>query len=249
MAKKDRIDKLIFERGLAPSRERAQAYIMAGKVLVGEQKVEKPGQKFPLDCEIRLLGEDQPFVSRGGLKLDKAIQQFNIKVKNRLAMDIGASTGGFTDCLLQNQACFVFAIDSGTNQLDWKLVTNSKVKNMEKCNFRHLTMTEVGTHVDLAVIDVSFISLTKILGNCFRFLVKGGQVIALIKPQFEAGKDQVKKGGLVNDSNIHQKVVESVKHHAESIGFVCKNLDLSPIQGKKSGNQEFLIHLEKPYNC
>lgn len=248
MAKKDRIDKLIFERGLAPSRERAQAYIMAGKVLIGAQKIEKPGQKFPIDCEIRILGEDQPYVSRGGLKLAKAIQQFNIEVRNRLAMDIGASTGGFTDCLLQNQASFVFAIDSGTGQLDWKLVTNPRVRNMERCNFRHLTMNEIGTYVDLAVIDVSFISLTKILGNCFRFLVKGGQVIALIKPQFEAGKDQVKKGGLVNDIEIHHQVIENVKSHAESIGFACKALDQSPIQGKKSGNQEFLIHLEKPHS-
>ncbi len=222
---------------------------MAGKVLVGAQKVEKPGQKFPVDSEIRLLGEDQPYVSRGGLKLAKAIQQFNIEVKNRLAMDIGASTGGFTDCLLQNQASYVFAIDSGTNQLDWKLVTDPRVKNMEKCNFRYLTMAEVGTYVELAVIDVSFISLTKILGNCFRFLVKGGQVIALIKPQFEVGKDQVKKGGLVNDNKTHDQVVETVKKYAQSIGFVCKALDQSPIQGKKSGNQEFLIHLEKPHSC
>ncbi|MCG8338433.1 MAG: TlyA family RNA methyltransferase [Proteobacteria bacterium] len=248
MAKKDRIDKLIFERGFAPSRERAQAYIMAGKVLVGTQKIDKPGQKFPVNCEIRILGEDQPYVSRGGLKLAKAIQQFNIEVKNRVAMDIGASTGGFTDCLLQNQASFVFAVDSGTNQLDWKLISNSRVKNMEKCNFRHLTMADIGTHVDLAVIDVSFISLTKILGNCYRFLVKGGQVIALIKPQFEAGRDQVKKGGLVNDTEIHHEVVETIKRHAESIGFACKALDKSPIQGKKSGNREFLIHLEKPHS-
>ncbi len=246
MSRKERIDKLIFERGMAPSRERAQAYIMAGKVLVDSQKVEKPGQKFHFDSDIQILGADQPYVSRGGLKLAKAIQMFKIDVKHRLAMDVGASTGGFTDCLLQYGAALVFAIDSGTNQLDWKLVTDHRVKNMEKCNFRHLSLDAVGTYVDIIVIDVSFISLHKILGNCFNFLTKGGQIIALIKPQFEAGKDLVKKGGLVNDAEVHQSVIESVKDFAQSVGFIIKGIDQSPIQGKKSGNQEFLIYLVKP---
>jgi 23S rRNA (cytidine1920-2'-O)/16S rRNA (cytidine1409-2'-O)-methyltransferase len=245
MPVKERLDKLLFEKGLAPSRERAQAYIMAGKVLVNTQKIEKPGHKCLLDSEIRILGTDQPYVSRGGLKLEKAIRLFDVDVTHKLAMDIGASTGGFTDCLLQHQASFVFAIDSGTNQLDWKLKTDPRVKSLEKCNFRHLTLGSVGTFVDLIVIDVSFISLKKILGNCITFLIRGGDLIALIKPQFEAGKELVRKGGLVTDQEVHQTVISVIKDFAQSVGFSVKAVDTSPIQGKKSGNREFLIHLVK----
>ncbi len=242
---KVRIDKLIYEHGLAPSRERAQAYILAGKVLVNEQKIDKPGTRVMRNAQIRIKGVDQPYVSRGGLKLAKAISAFNIQTKNRIVMDIGASTGGFTDCLLQHHVSYVFAIDVGYNQLNWKLVTHPRVNNMERTNFRHLTMEKVGTFVDLIVIDVSFISLTKILANCFDFLVKGGDLVALIKPQFEAGKDAIKKGGIVTDPQIHRQVIETVSLHAKKVGFITKDLDFSPIQGKKSKNSEFLLHLVK----
>ena len=245
MPEKIRIDKLLFERGLAPSRERAQAFILAGKVLVNEQKVEKAGYKFLENAEIRIIGVDQPFVSRGGLKLAKAIKVFEIDVMHKLVMDIGASTGGFTDCLLQGGAAFVFAVDSGFNQLDWKLSGDRRVKNLEKTNFRHLHFSSVGTFVDLIVIDVSFISLKKILVNCPGFLMKGGDIIALIKPQFEAGKARIQKGGLVKDPSVHQEVIQSIKDYAETLGLKTIATDFSPIQGKKSGNQEFLIHLQK----
>jgi 23S rRNA (cytidine1920-2'-O)/16S rRNA (cytidine1409-2'-O)-methyltransferase len=246
MSAKQRVDKLVYEKGLAPSRERAQAYVMAGKVLVNERKIDKPGQKVALDSAIRLLGSDQPYVSRGGLKLAEAVQNFEIEVRNKMAMDIGASTGGFTDFLLQHKATYVFAIDSGYNQLSWQLVTNPKVKNLEKTNFRHLTMEEIGTYVDLIVIDVSFISLKKILGNCMNFLVAGGHLVALIKPQFEAGRSRVGKGGVVNSPEIHQEIIRSIENYAESVGFIPSKVIPSPIYGKKSGNQEFLIHLTKP---
>ncbi len=246
MSKKIRIDILLSELGLAPSRERAQAYVMAGKVMIDNQKIEKPGHKVPKDSNIRLLGEDQPYISRGGLKLENAIEAFGINPENRIAMDIGASTGGFTDCLLKHQASYVFAIDSGNNQLAWKLANHPRVKSLEKSNFRHLTMHAIGTFVDLIVIDVSFISLTKLLQNSWSFLVKDGNLVALIKPQFEAGRAHIKKGGLVDDPEIHQQVIQSIKTFAASIGFVTQQVTSSPIQGKKSRNREFLIHLKKP---
>ena len=246
MAAKERIDKLVYEKGLAPSRERAQSYIMAGRVLVDQNKIEKPGQKVSVEAEIRILGLDQPYVSRGGVKLAKALELFDIPVKFRVAMDVGASTGGFTDCLLQHKAAYVFAIDSGYNQLSWQLVTNPQVKNLEKTNFRHLVFSEIGTFVDIIVIDVSFISLKKILGNCPKFLIKGGHLIALVKPQFEAGRERVKKGGLVSDPSVHKEIIQSIKKYAVSVGFQLDKAIASPIIGKKSGNQEYLIHFVKP---
>lgn len=248
MSEKIRIDRLLFEKGLAPSRERAQSLIMAGKVLVNGQKIEKSGHRFLEDVDIRVIGLDQPFVSRGGLKLAKAIHTFKIGVTGSIVMDIGASTGGFTDCLLQNGACYIFAIDTGYNQLDWKLANHPQVKNLEKTNFRHLELSSVGTFVDLIVIDVSFISLRKILPNCGTFLVKGGDIIALIKPQFEAGRHKIQKGGLVKDPLVHQEIVHAISEFAESINYNIIAQDFSPIQGKKSGNQEFLIHLKKPWS-
>lgn len=245
MAEKIRIDRLLFEKGLAPSRERAQALIMAGNVLVNEVKIDKSGQKVPVDAQLRILGLDQPFVSRGGLKLSGALDLFEVTVQNKLTMDIGASTGGFTDCLLQNGACYVFAVDSGFNQLEWNLRNHPKVRNLEKTNFRHLEMATVGTFVDLIVIDVSFISLRKILPNCINFLSRGGDLIALIKPQFEAGKERIQKGGLIKDPKIHEEVKSSIITFAETLGLITRGIDNSPIQGKKSGNQEFLIHLTK----
>ncbi|MCP4296704.1 MAG: TlyA family RNA methyltransferase [Proteobacteria bacterium] len=245
MKGKIRIDKLLFERGLAPSRERAQAYIMAGKVLVDERIIDKPGTKVEEGNKVRVKGVDQPFVGRGGLKMQKALYSFQINVRNKVVMDVGASTGGFTDCLLQNGASYVFAIDVGQGQLDWQLVSDKRVLNVEKTHFSHLPFERIGTFVDLIVIDVSFISLKKIFPNCMNFLKKGGDLIALIKPQFEAGRDKIEKKGIVSDSNIHTEVINSTKEFAQSLGFVAKGVELSPIQGKKSGNREFLIHLVK----
>ena len=244
MTRKTRIDKLLFEKGMAPSRERARAYIMAGNVLVEEQKIDKPGTMIPHGATIRLKNPDQPYVSRGGLKLEKALKEFKIDVRHQIALDIGASTGGFTDCLLQNGAAFVFSVDVGYGQLAWKLAQNPKVQSLEKQNFRHLPFDQIGTFVDLIVIDVSFISLTKILKNCLSFLTKKGKILALVKPQFEAGKANIKKGGLVTDHHTHEEVIQSVKQYAEEIGLNAIGTITSPIEGKKSGNKEFLIYLK-----
>lgn len=245
MNPKSRLDKLLVARGLAPSREKAQAYILAGNVLVNEQMKDKPGVLVMEDAVIRLKGADHPYVSRGGLKLEKALQEFQIDVRNRIVMDIGSSTGGFTDCLLQHGAAYVFAIDVGYGQLDWKLVTDPRVRNMEKTNFRYLSMPEVGSFVDFIAIDVSFISLTKILQNCLSFLCAGGNLVALIKPQFEAGKENIQKGGIVRDPKIRSMVVDTVKQHAQSLFYTVNQIQPSPIQGKKSGNVEYLMHLTK----
>ena len=218
---------------------------MSGIVLVDERKIEKSGTKVFEEADIRIKGFDQPYVSRGGLKLEKALEAFQISVKNVLVMDIGASTGGFTDCLLQKGASYVFAIDVGTSQLAWKLKTNPRVKNLEKTNFRYMPFSKIGSFVDLIVIDVSFISLTKILNHCLSFLISGGKLIALIKPQFEAGKEKIEKRGLVNNKSVHTEVIISVQRYAESVGFKVENFEVSPIQGKKSGNQEYLIYLRK----
>jgi len=246
MESKIRLDKILLQKELAPSRERAQAYIMAGKVFVNNQKLEKPGTLVAIDAEIHVKGDDHPYVSRGGLKLEKAISAFDIDVNNRIAMDVGASTGGFTDCLLQHGCSFVFAIDVGYGQLDWKLATHSKVRNLEKKNFRYLTFSEIGTFVDVVVVDVSFISLTKILKNCFSFLAKGGQLIALIKPQFEAGRDRIGKKGIVKERDVHAEIIDSIGQFAREIGFRSIKIEPSPITGKKSGNIEYLAYMEKP---
>ncbi|MBT4286838.1 MAG: TlyA family RNA methyltransferase [Deltaproteobacteria bacterium] len=249
MCQKNRIDKILFERGLAPSRERAQAYIMSGNVLVNEVPVTKSGSKIDINATIRIKGMDQPFVGRGGLKLEKAIEQFSLSIKHKIAMDVGASTGGFTDCLLQHGAVYVFAVDVGHNQLAWDIRQHPKVKDLEKTNFRNMPFSIIGTFVDIIVIDVSFISLTKIFNNCLNFLTQKGDLIALIKPQFEAGKENINKGGFVSKENIKADVIASITKYAESVGFFCRNSVISsPIQGKKSGNQEFLIHLGKQDN-
>lgn len=242
---KIRVDKLMLERGLAPSRARAQAYLLAGKVLMNNQPIEKPGTLVLQDCELRLRGEDHPFVSRGGLKLDYALQEFQVDLRNRIGMDVGASTGGFTDCLLQRGAAYVFAVDVGYGQLAWKLMQDSRVCNLERTNFRTMQMGQIGTFVDVIVIDASFISLTVLLGNTIPFLVKGGCVVALIKPQFEAGRQNIQKGGIVKNPLVHQEVIQSVGQYARDLGFQVQGICDSPIQGKKKGNQEFLIHLVK----
>ncbi|MDT8447162.1 MAG: TlyA family RNA methyltransferase [bacterium] len=243
---KERIDKLMVARGLAPSRERAQAYLMAGRVLVDDQPIAKPGTQVDLEAEIRLKGEDPPFVGRGGLKLAGALKDFGINPQGWLCLDVGASTGGFTDCLLQAGAAFVYAVDAGTNQLDHRLRQDRRVLSLEKTNFRHADLNLTGSFVDFAVVDVSFISLTLILAPLKALLVKGGQVVALVKPQFEVGKGGIEKGGVVRDPKLREAAIVGVIEAAQSLGLVFKGRIDSPIEGKKSGNLEALIWLEKP---
>ena len=243
---KTRIDKLLFERGLAPSRERAQAYIMAGKVLVDEVPVTKPGTTVNPEAQVRVKGQDQPFVGRGGLKLLAALQRFEIPVQGRICIDVGSSTGGFTDCLLQAGAAYVFAVDSGSNQLVQSLRNHTQVRSLEQTNFRHAELGLLGTYVDIGVVDVSFISLELILEPLFQLLVRGGNAVVLVKPQFEAGRDQIEKGGVVTDPKVRQEVFTQIKAKAVSVGFqVLGEMD-SPIEGKKKGNLEALLWLLKP---
>lgn len=242
---KERIDKLLVALGLAPSRERARAYLMAGRVLVDERPVTKAGALVPEGASVRLKGEDLPYVGRGGLKLAGALRQFGIDPKGWLCLDVGASTGGFTDCLLQAGAAYVFAVDAGTNQLDHKLRQDKRVKSLEQTNFRHADLSLTGTFVDLGVVDVSFISLELILPPLFELLVKGGWVVALIKPQFEVGPGKVAKGGVVKEERYRTEAIEAVRRCAEELGFKVRGLMDSPIEGKKSGNLEALIWLEK----
>jgi 23S rRNA (cytidine1920-2'-O)/16S rRNA (cytidine1409-2'-O)-methyltransferase len=242
MAAKERIDKLMVQLQLTGSRERARALILAGRVLVDEQTIDKVGTRVYLDASIRLRGEDIPYVSRGGLKLAKALESFNLDVTDRIAIDVGASTGGFTDCLLQNGAAMVVAVDVGYGQLAWKLRNDSRVVNLERTNIRHLTAEQLDTIPDLAVIDASFISLEKVLPATLSLLAPGSDVVALIKPQFEVGKGQVGKGGIVRDPKQHTEVIEKIKLLATVLG--CRIVDVceSPLLGPK-GNREFLIHL------
>ena len=242
---KERIDKLLVARGLAPSRERARAYLMAGRVLVEDCPVTKAGALVDLEAAVRLKGEDLPFVGRGGLKLAGALKEFGISPRGWVCLDVGASTGGFTDCLLQAGAAYVFAVDAGTNQLDHKLRGDRRVKSLERTNFRHADLGLTGTFVDLGVVDVSFISLELILPPLYALLVKGGQVVALIKPQFEVGPEKVAKGGLVKEERHRSEAIEAVRRFAEGLGFAVRGLMDSPIEGKKSGNREALIWLEK----
>lgn len=242
MANKERIDKLMVQQQLAGSRERARALILAGRVLVDEQTVDKVGTQVYLDASIRLRGEDIPYVSRGGLKLAKALEHFTIDVAGRTAIDVGASTGGFTDCLLQNGAAKVVAVDVGYGQLAWKLRDDPRVINLERTNIRHLTREQLDVVPEIAVIDASFISLEKVLPATLALLEPGSDVVALIKPQFEVGKGQVGKGGVVRDPEQHDRVVEKIKSFAVELG--CRVVDVceSPVLGPK-GNREFLIHL------
>lgn len=239
MAKK-RLDVVLVEKGLVSSREKAKALIMAGKVLVDEKKIDKAGTEVNPDLPIRLLGQDIPYVSRGGLKLEKALQVFPVDLTGKVVADIGASTGGFVDCALQNGAAKVFAIDVGYNQLDWKLRTDERVINMEKTNARYLEADSLGEMVDVVTTDVSFISLDKILPPAMAFLKEGGHVLALIKPQFEAGKEKVGKKGVVRDPAVHQEVVEKILALCEEINLTVWGLDFSPVKGPE-GNIEYLL--------
>ncbi|MEW6130248.1 MAG: TlyA family RNA methyltransferase [Acidobacteriota bacterium] len=241
---KERIDKLLFERGLVESRTQAQALILAGQVLVNNQRIDKPGQTVATNCEIRIKGEIPRYVSRGGLKLEAALHAFHLDVKNKICLDVGASTGGFTDCLLQHGAAQVYAIDTGHNQFAWKLRQDSRVTLVEGLNARYLEAKHFSILFDLAVIDVSFISLTKILPAVERNLKAAGDCIALIKPQFEVGKGEVGKGGIVSDPAKHRRVIKEIVEFATSINLNPVELIDSPILGAE-GNREFLIHLNK----
>ena len=230
--KKERLDILLVEQGLAPSRERAKRLIMAGQVLVDEQRIDKAGTTVPVDAKLRVVGEDLPYVSRGGLKLEKGMAVFGAVLAGKTAADIGASTGGFTDCMLQNDAAKVFAIDVGYGQLDWKLRTDARVVNMERPNIRNVTPELLGKQLDFVSIDVAFISLDKVLPVVRTLLSNDGEVIALIKPQFEAGKERV-----------HEDVIQSVLTVAEEQGFYAAGLTFSPVKGPK-GNIEYLLYLK-----
>lgn len=244
---KTRLDKLLVERGLVPSRERAQALILSGKVLVNEQKIEKAGAAFEPDVSLRLLGEPLKYVSRGGLKLEKALSHWQIEVRGKVCLDVGASTGGFTDCLLQRGAARVIAVDTGYGQMDFALRQDARVRLLEKTNARYLTTEQVGESVDLAVMDTSFISATLVLPAVLAAAFsqdpaerQGRQVVVLVKPQFEVGRDQVGKGGIVRDESAQAGAVEKVRCALTDLG--CRRTDVieSPIRGAE-GNREFLL--------
>lgn len=241
---KERIDVLLVEKGFFESREKAKASIMAGVVYADEQKVDKAGEEVSIDAKIEVRENICPYVSRGGLKLEKAVKFFGVYLKDKVCMDIGASTGGFTDCMLQNGAKKVFSVDVGYGQFAWKLRQDPRVVCMERTNIRYVTDEQVGEKLDFASIDVSFISLTKVLPVAFNLLKDDGEVVALIKPQFEAGREQVGKKGVVRDSNVHKEVIEKIIKFSESLGFVVKAFSFSPIKGPE-GNIEFLLYLGK----
>lgn len=241
---RERLDKVLVEQGLAPSRERARALIMAGLVVVGDHAVHKPGEQVQPDVQIRLKVEDHPFVSRGGLKLQKSLDEFEIDVQGMVVIDVGASTGGFTDCLLQRGARKVYAVDVGYGQLAWKLRQDERVVNLEKTNIRHLDASSMEEIPDMAVIDASFISLDKVLPNVIMLIKPFGCIVALIKPQFEVGRGEVGKGGIVREDSKHLMVIEKISLLAGDLSLYVKKIIESPIKGAK-GNREFLIHLEK----
>jgi len=241
---KIRLDELLVKNGLFESRTRAQASIIAGLILADNQKVEKPGIKIDETAEIRVLGDACPYVSRGGLKLKGAIDAFKVDVNGLVAADIGAGTGGFTDCLLKLGVKKVFAIDVGYGQIDWKLRNDKRVVIIERKNARDLTLNDLGEKVGLVVMDVSFISILKILPAVLNVLRQGGDVVTLVKPQFEAGRDEVPKGGVIRNKNVHIKVLDTVKAGAEGLGYEYLGSTNSPITGK-DGNIEFFMHLRK----
>ena len=242
---KERLDVLLVRQGLAESREKAKAIIMSGCVYVNDQKEDKAGSMFDeTKVQLEVRGNTLRYVSRGGLKLEKAMNHFDISLENKICMDIGASTGGFTDCMLQNGAVKVYSVDVGHGQLAWKLRNDERVVCMEKTNFRYMVRDDIQDDLDFASVDVSFISLTKILGPAYQLLKPQAQMVCLIKPQFEAGKEKVGKKGVVREPAVHKEVIESVMDFAVSIGFEIKNLEFSPIRGPE-GNIEYLLHIYK----
>lgn len=245
---KERLDVLLVKQGLAQSREKAKAIIMSGNVYVNDQKEDKAGAMFDeTKASIEVRGNTQKYVSRGGLKLEKAIGQFGVTLSGKICMDIGASTGGFTDCMLQNGASKVYSIDVGHGQLAWKLRNDARVVCMEKTNFRYIQPDDIGDIPDFASVDVSFISLDKILGPAYQLLASDAQMVCLIKPQFEAGRDKVGKKGVVRDPKVHIEVIETVLSFTFAKGFRLLHLDFSPIRGPE-GNIEYLMHIDKANN-
>ncbi|WP_432355376.1 TlyA family RNA methyltransferase [Sporosarcina sp. A2] len=240
---KERVDVLLVQRGLVETREQAKRSIMAGIVYSNETRMDKPGEKIKSSLPLQVKGSTLKYVSRGGLKLEKALEQFEVLVEDRIMLDIGSSTGGFTDCALQNGAKHCYALDVGTNQLAWKIRSDERVTVMEQCNFRYATPDMFAEGLpDFATIDVSFISLALILPPLKKILIPGGDVLALVKPQFEAGKENVGKKGIVRDVAIHKEVLQKVAGFASSEGFSLRNMTYSPVTGGE-GNIEFLFHL------
>ena len=244
MNEKTRLDAAAFERGLAPSREKAHALIMAGQVYLNGNKATKAGLSVKNDDIIEIRGNLNPFVSRGGLKLQKAVERFGLELEGCICMDIGASTGGFTDCMLSIGAKKVYAIDVGYGQLAWKLCTDERVINLERTNFRYVTTEQIPEPIDFASVDVSFISLRLILPALLHLLKDGGQAVCLIKPQFEAGKDKIGKKGVVRDSSVHIEVIKTICAFTIEIGFSIFKIDFSPIKGPE-GNIEYLMYIKK----
>ena len=240
---KERLDVLLVKRNLAESREKAKAVIMSGIVYVDGQKEDKAGSMFDETANVEVRGTTLKYVSRGGLKLEKAMTHFGVTLEGKICMDVGASTGGFTDCMLQNGAVKVYAVDVGHGQLDWKLRNDPRVVCMEKTNIRYVTPDDIEDKIGLSSIDVSFISLTKVLGPVKALLTDDGQVVCLIKPQFEAGREKVGKKGVVREKNTHLEVIRKVMEFASEIGFEILNLEFSPIKGPE-GNIEYLLHLQ-----
>lgn len=241
---KERLDVLLVKRGLAVSREKAKAVIMAGNVYVENQKEDKAGTMFQDTVKIEVRGSTLKYVSRGGLKLEKAMNHFDVTLKDKVCMDVGSSTGGFTDCMLQNGAVKVFAIDVGHGQLDWKLRNDDRVVCMEKTNIRYVVPEDLQELANFSSIDVSFISLTKVLLPVYHLLKEDGEVVCLIKPQFEAGREKVGKKGVVREPKVHEEVIEKVIAYGQSIGYAALHLEFSPIKGPE-GNIEYLLHLKK----
>ena len=242
--KKERLDVLLVKKGLASSREKAKAIIMSGIVFVDGQREDKAGSTFDEKQQIIIKGKTLKYVSRGGLKLEKAMDNFGISLEGKVCMDVGASTGGFTDCMLQNGAIKVYSVDVGYGQLDWKLRNDERVVCMERTNMRYMTEDDIEEKASFVSIDVSFISLTKILPAVSRILETEGQVVVLIKPQFEAGREKVGKKGVVRDPKVHEEVIEKICDFASSNGFLLLHLDYSPIKGPE-GNIEYLLHMQK----
>ncbi|MCA1796183.1 MAG: TlyA family RNA methyltransferase [Geobacteraceae bacterium] len=241
---KERLDKILLERGFCSSRTRAQALIMSGDILVADKVCDKAGTRVEIDAEIRLRGQELAYVSRGGLKLEYALEEFDLKVEGRVAVDVGASTGGFTDCLLQRGVSSVYAVDVGYGQLAWKLREDPRVVNMERTNIRDLGSGALDPSPDLAVIDASFISLEKVLPPTLELLQPGADIVALVKPQFEVGKGKVGKGGIVRDPALHQMVIDRVAQYAVALEMEVLATCQSPVLGAK-GNREFLMHLAR----
>lgn len=241
---KERLDVMLVTRGLAESREKAKAIIMSGNVFVNNQREDKAGSSFDEKVNIEIKGSPLRYVSRGGLKLEKAVEKFGAVTEGKICMDVGASTGGFTDCMLQNGAQKVYSVDVGYGQLAWKLMQDARVVCMDKTNIRYIQPEDIDDVIDFVSIDVSFISLTKVLLPVRNILKNGGRIVCLIKPQFEAGREKVGKKGVVREKSTHIEVIENVIEYAKSIGFVILGIDFSPVKGPE-GNIEYLLYMQK----